>query len=68
MAFHENSRLDPRKLATLYEIDASQLKFNPKRFIIFDDMLTTASQFKAVQAILKNTIPNVEVVGLFLTR
>lgn len=67
-AFHENFRMEPGALAKLYEIDTSKLEFNPKRFIIFDDMLTTGSHFKAVQAILKNTFPNVEVVGLFLTR
>lgn len=67
-AFHENCRMEPGTLARLYEIDTGKLEFNPKRFIIFDDMLTTGSHFKAVQMILKNTFPNVEVVGLFLAR
>jgi hypothetical protein len=67
-AFHHTSRMPPNSLIKYYEIDRSQLDFTPQRFVIFDDVLTTGSHFKAVQAILNKTFPNIEIVGLFLAR
>lgn len=39
-----------------------------KAVIIFDDIITTGSGFKAAQKILKNNFPEVPVIGVFVAR
>ena len=51
-----------------YKIDPQFLQPPPEKIIIFDDIITTGSGFKAMQRILKKNYPNADIFGLFIAR
>lgn len=60
--------LNPVERGLLYELDKALLVPKPNRLIIVDDVLTTGSHFKAVQKILSDAFPDVDIIGIFLAR
>ncbi|MEX2962860.1 hypothetical protein [Microbulbifer sp. TYP-18] len=69
--FHvAGARLPPKDLVNYYQIDdRGQPPLPPgAKLIIFDDVLTTGSHFKATQTKLKAHYPKSEIVGLFVAR
>jgi hypothetical protein len=62
------SRLRPREIAELYQIDESLAAPVPKGIGLFDDMLTSGAHFKAAQEVLERRFPGVLVIGVFLAR
>lgn len=56
------------KLASNYVIDDTLLEPDPKRIIIFDDVLTTGCHYKAVQQTLRTVYPDATYYGMFLAR
>ena len=61
-------RLPPDQLAKLYRIDETRSDPTPKNIVVFDDILTTGSHFKAAQIVLQNRFPDAGIVGLFVAR
>jgi len=57
----------PSQLAAGYSIDASLGPPKPA-VVVFDDILTTGSHFKAMQLKLAQAFPSVEVYGLVIAR
>jgi hypothetical protein len=49
-------------------IDNNQIGEKPSGIIIFDDIITTGAGFKAAQYYLKNTYPDVPMIGIFVAR
>lgn len=68
-ASHTNDvRLQPDELAELYQVDQTLIAPPPQTLVVFDDVLTTGSHFKAMQTVLKRVFPNAHIVGLFIAR
>jgi len=68
-ASHESDdRLRPPDLVALYDIDETKANPEPQRFVVFDDLLTTGSHFKAVAQVLRDRFPNKPIIGLFVAR
>jgi hypothetical protein len=68
-ASHESDdRLSPDELAALYSIDESLVHDMRSSIVIFDDMLTTGSHFKAMQSVLSQRFPQIRIGGLFVAR
>lgn len=68
-SFHDGYRLRPLQLKAYYELDEDLCDCDqPTEVTIFDDLLTTGSHFKAVQAIIRDQWPNVRVSGIFVAR
>jgi predicted amidophosphoribosyltransferase len=68
-ASHENSdRPSPNTLQEHYEITLSETKDLRETLVVFDDVITTGSHFKAMQAILRKQFPNHEIAGVFIAR
>lgn len=69
-AFHENDgpRLRPDELAALYEIDTSFIPASTRTIILFDDVITTGSHFKAGKIKFSQALPSLNVLGMFVAR
>jgi hypothetical protein len=68
-ASHErDDRPSPDELEALYQIDESECDPAPKKIIIFDDMITAGSHFKACKTILQARFPKAKIIGVFFTR
>lgn len=65
---NKRGRPSPSELEELYDIDESKLYDKPKGFVIFDDVITTGSHFKAVQNMLNAVYPDIEIYGFFIAR
>lgn len=62
-------RLDQKTLFNNYRLDESlKLEKNRKIILIFDDILTTGSHYRAMANSLKAKFPNKEIKGFFLAR
>ena len=69
--FHEpgSVRLSVDELVDLYSIDETVIgDLEPKKIIIFDDILTNGTHFKAMKMVLSERFPNAKIVGVFLAR
>lgn len=68
-AAHESEqRPRPNELFDIYEIDDQQTEPRPDMLVIFDDLLTTGSHFKAMKSVLENEFPDIPIIGLFIAR
>ena len=68
-AAHESDdRPRPHDLVALYDIDETKADPEPQRFVVFDDLLTTGSHFKAVAQVLRDRFPDKPIIGLFIAR
>ena len=63
-----DKRPRPEDLVELYSIDDSKTDSVPNCIAIVDDLLTTGSHFKAMQAVLGSRFPTTHIVGLFIAR
>lgn len=61
-------RPTPASIRANYQIDESLAEPAPQVIGIFDDVLTTGCQFKAMQALLGERFPGVPIVGFFWAR
>lgn len=68
--FHSTdaNRMTPQELVRHYRLDQTQAGQVRDHLIIFDDVLTTGSHFKAMTLLLKQHFPQANISGLFLTR
>lgn len=68
--FHESSgkRLNPDELKEKLEIDEDYIRKNNKPIVIFDDVITTGSHYKAIKNMILSINPNTIVYGLFIAR
>lgn len=51
-----------------FEIERSLLQPNPSAIVIYDDVITTGSGFKAVKRLIEETFPGVRIIGVFVAR
>lgn len=63
-----SSRLSPREIGRLYEIDDSKAVPVPTKIVVVDDVLTTGAHFVAMRDVLKRRFPAAAIVGLFVAR
>ena len=63
-----DERPRPDDLLEQYSIDESLNDPAPNCIAIVDDLLTTGSHFKAMQAILETRFPSAHIMGLFVAR
>lgn len=61
-------RPSPEEIITLYSINTHLIQGIRPHVIIFDDMLTTGSHYKAAQELLLKGIPDINIYGLFVAR
>lgn len=62
------TRPGPSNLYENYGVDPDLVEPSPSQVAVVDDVLTTGAHFKAMKRILRDTYPDVRVVGLFLAR
>jgi hypothetical protein len=60
--------LRPAERAEHYSVDEDYADPEPESIVLFDDVLTTGCHFKAMEMVLKDRFPEVEILGLFLAR
>lgn len=62
------SRPTPDEIMANYSLDASLLAGIRGNIIIFDDVLTAGSHFKAMKQFLRQHLPEASILGLFVAR
>lgn len=69
-ASHESpdDRPTPDELYDNYEIDLSKKDPTPVEILVFDDVLTAGSHYRAVHRLLSETYPGVKISGCFIAR
>lgn len=69
-ASHASSvnRPTPAEIMANYSLDARLLDGVRRNIIIFDDVLTAGSHFKAMKLFLREHLPGVSILGLFVAR
>jgi hypothetical protein len=60
--------LSPEDRASNYYVNEDAVDPEPRRIVVFDDVLTTGSHFKAMKLVLSRRLPEVQICGLFLAR
>ena len=60
--------LRPVDRAQYYMVDEDLADPEPQTIVLFDDILTTGCHYKAMELVLKERLPDGEIVGLFLAR
>ena len=61
-------RVPPPVHAENYGIDQGAANPTPTSIGVFDDVLVTGSQFKAMQTVLEREFPGVPIIGIFIAR
>ncbi len=64
----DGNRLTVDELEEVYAIEDLESSALRPTLIIFDDMITTGSHFKAMQSILSQRFPDHAIIGLFISR
>lgn len=68
-AAHGNeNRPTPQNHYSNFEIDESLAAPAPASIVVFDDVLTTGSGFKAMKRLLSEKFPGVRIIGVFIAR
>ena len=62
------NRLTKNELKNLIFVDDDKLQLTKKTIILFDDILTTGAHFKACKELLKEKLPDIRIIGLFIAR
>lgn len=62
------SRPTPDEIMANYSLDASLLAGIRRNIVIFDDVLTAGSHFKAMKQFLRQHLPEASILGLFVAR
>lgn len=65
---HRGWRPSPAARAELFCINSNVAEPRPHTVVIFDDVVTTGSHFRAAKLVLRERWPELNVVGLFLAR
>lgn len=60
--------LSPAEREEHYSIDEDYVAPEPDVVILFDDVLTTGSHYKAIESVVRDRFPQLTVLGLFLAR
>lgn len=60
--------LRPEHRARYYSVDEDLADPEPETIVLFDDILTTGCHYKAMEIVLKERFPTVDIIGLFLAR
>jgi hypothetical protein len=69
LAAHEREdRPSPEEIAQNYYINEERREPAPASIGVFDDLLTSGSHFKAMQAVLRRQFPDVPITGIFVAR
>lgn len=61
-------RNKPVQLENNYEVDKISLDNARSAIVIFDDVLTAGSHFRAMKNVILKNRPNIEIIGLFIAR
>ncbi|MFZ4013582.1 hypothetical protein ACOYHA_18945 [Klebsiella pneumoniae] len=61
-------RQTPEEIASNYIFERSQAQSLRKMIVIFDDVLTAGSHYKAMKAVIRTHLPESVIVGLFVAR
>ena len=64
----DQTRLYPHDRANTYQLHADKIPQNTTSVVLVDDMLTTGSQYKGAEIVIKNAVPHAQVSGLFVSR
>lgn len=71
-AHHEYPRGErrptPNELAARMALDSTAAEAPPSQIVVFDDVITNGTHFKAAQLLLRSKYPGVPLVGLFIAR
>ena len=68
-AAHESeSRPTPQEHKDNFTIDVDLLSQKPQTIVVYDDVLTTGSGFKAMKGLVQENYPDVDILGLFVAR
>jgi hypothetical protein len=67
-AHGNENRPTPENHYSNFEIDQTLTTPAPTSIVIFDDVITTGSGFKAMKRLLSNNFPGVKVIGVFVAR
>lgn len=67
-ATSKEKQISPEERASNYRIDESCCTPTPDGIVIFDDVLSGGSHFKAMRLVLSARFPGVPILGLFLAR
>lgn len=51
-----------------WKINENLIMLGSKNIVVFDDIITTGSSFKGMKRLLKETFPNVKILGVFIAR
>ncbi|MBD1228315.1 hypothetical protein [Xenorhabdus griffiniae] len=62
------NRPSPEEIAANYIFDSNLAIGIRPSIVIFDDVLTAGSHYKAMKTVIKQHIPHVEIIGLFIAR
>ncbi|WGL99177.1 hypothetical protein QE177_04660 [Arsenophonus sp. aPb] len=65
---NSSSRPSYEELANNYEFHGYLANNIRSTIIIFDDVLTAGSHYKAMKTVIKQHIPDVQIIGLFIAR
>ena len=67
-AHNTEHRPTPKDHYKRFEIDTSLKNPPPKTIVIYDDVITTGSGYKAMKQLLAKTYPNANIIGVFIAR
>lgn len=67
-AHSTKNRPSPEEIMLNYHFNIEQVDGVRNMVVIFDDVLTAGSHYKAMKMVIKNHLPQVQVVGLFVAR
>lgn len=65
---HSSAKRDPQRLIDNYCFNEDLAEPAPKNIVIFDDVLTSGSHFKAMKTVLSRRFPAARIYGLFISR
>jgi hypothetical protein len=68
-AVHDQAnRPRPQELESNYDIDGRLSQPMPSVIGVFDDVLTTGAHYRAVRTVLRQAMPDVRIIGVFIAR
>lgn len=65
---YSSKRPSCQELKTRYQLEKTNINQFRDKIVIFDDVLTMGSHFKAVKSLLQDAYPDKEIYGLFIAR
>ncbi|MGJ0628631.1 hypothetical protein [Xenorhabdus bovienii] len=63
-----NPRPKPEEVATNYNFNHNLVSGIRQNIVIFDDVLTEGSHYKAMKTVIKQHLPDIQITGLFVAR